>query len=248
MAEDSGTRRVDWKGSRDDPRQLLSDIRIHTISAGPRGLGGIDIESGADTKVVAFCIAGNVETSGTCIRNDDRQAQRGSDALGAGASYPPITLKPTDAPAGKIAVIEFFWYGCPHCNAFEPALEVWVKKLPADVAFRRVPVADIRAVLLTHGYTSSQHMAGRYGENGAEGSWDGLVGPGKAIDTDRYFVICTNVLGGCRGTTGPSSINPATGATVSASWCRSMAASIGGSRIAGRAAPCSSTLMTPPAG
>jgi thiol:disulfide interchange protein DsbA len=44
-------------------------------------------------------------------------------------------------PPGKIEVIEFFWYGCPHCNAFEPALEAWQKKLPADVAFRRVPVA-----------------------------------------------------------------------------------------------------------
>jgi thiol:disulfide interchange protein DsbA len=42
---------------------------------------------------------------------------------------------------GKIEVIEFFWYGCPHCNAFEPTLESWVKKLPPDVAFRRVPVA-----------------------------------------------------------------------------------------------------------
>ena len=45
------------------------------------------------------------------------------------------------ATAGKIEVIEFFWYGCPHCNAFEPALDAWQKKLPADVAFRRVPVA-----------------------------------------------------------------------------------------------------------
>lgn len=47
---------------------------------------------------------------------------------------------PVAAPAGKVEVIEFFWYGCPHCNAFEPALEAWVRKLPADVAFRRVPV------------------------------------------------------------------------------------------------------------
>jgi len=44
-------------------------------------------------------------------------------------------------PGGKIEVIEFFWYGCPHCNAFEPALDAWQKRLPADVAFRRVPVA-----------------------------------------------------------------------------------------------------------
>jgi protein dithiol oxidoreductase (disulfide-forming) len=48
---------------------------------------------------------------------------------------------PTGAGPGKLEVIEFFWYGCPHCNAFEPALEAWVKQLPADVSFRRVPVA-----------------------------------------------------------------------------------------------------------
>jgi protein dithiol oxidoreductase (disulfide-forming) len=46
-----------------------------------------------------------------------------------------------DAPAGKVEVIEFFWYSCPHCNAFEPRLEPWIKRLPADVSFRRVPIA-----------------------------------------------------------------------------------------------------------
>ena len=46
-----------------------------------------------------------------------------------------------EAPQGKIEVIEFFWYGCPHCNAFEPQLEAWSKKLPADVVLKRVPVA-----------------------------------------------------------------------------------------------------------
>jgi thiol:disulfide interchange protein DsbA len=45
-----------------------------------------------------------------------------------------------EAPAGKIELVEFFWYACPHCNAFEPALEAWVKQLPKDVVFRRVPV------------------------------------------------------------------------------------------------------------
>ncbi len=49
--------------------------------------------------------------------------------------------EPAPAPApGKIEVIEFFWYECPHCNAFEPALDAWAKRLPEDVAFRRVPV------------------------------------------------------------------------------------------------------------
>ena len=48
---------------------------------------------------------------------------------------------PVTAPSGKVEVVEFFWYGCPHCNAFEPMLDAWTKKLPADVSFRRVPVA-----------------------------------------------------------------------------------------------------------
>ena len=59
-----------------------------------------------------------------------------------GADY--MTLKdraPVEAPAGKIEVVEFFWYSCPHCNAFEPKLVNWIKKLPPDVSIRRVPVA-----------------------------------------------------------------------------------------------------------
>ena len=45
-----------------------------------------------------------------------------------------------EAPAGKIEVVEFFWYSCPHCNAFEPTLEAWIKRAPKDVSVRRVPV------------------------------------------------------------------------------------------------------------
>jgi protein dithiol oxidoreductase (disulfide-forming) len=48
---------------------------------------------------------------------------------------------PVEAAAGKIEVVEFFWYSCPHCHAFEPRLAAWLKKLPPDVSFRRVPVA-----------------------------------------------------------------------------------------------------------
>lgn len=48
---------------------------------------------------------------------------------------------PVSAPAGKIEVVEFFWYGCPHCHHLEPALNAWVAKLPPDVVFKRVPVA-----------------------------------------------------------------------------------------------------------
>ncbi len=60
----------------------------------------------------------------------------------AGKDYLVLdTPAPVEAPAGKIEVVEFFWYNCPHCNAFEPALETWIKTLPKDVAFRRSHVA-----------------------------------------------------------------------------------------------------------
>jgi len=75
------------------------------------------------------------------------------------------------------------------------------------------------AVLATHGYTSSHHAAGRYKAGGAPkghgdsdvGSWDRLIGPGKGIDTDRLFVVSSNMLGSSYGSTNPASIDPRTG-------------------------------------
>src|SRR5436190_1607180 len=68
------------------------------------------------------------------------------------------------------------------------------------------------AVLVTHGYTGSHHAAGRNPANGSQpGSWDGLIGPGKPIDTDKLFVVASNMLGSSFGSTNAGNINPQTG-------------------------------------
>jgi homoserine O-acetyltransferase len=67
------------------------------------------------------------------------------------------------------------------------------------------------AILVCHALSGTAHVAGLNPETGRPGWWDYHVGPGKAMDTDKYFVICSNVLGGCDGTTGPLSTNPETG-------------------------------------
>src|ERR1700736_4291288 len=66
------------------------------------------------------------------------------------------------------------------------------------------------AILICHALTGDQHVANLNPVTGKPGWWDIMVGPGKPIDTDRYFVLCSNVVGGCLGTTGPASTSPAT--------------------------------------
>ncbi|MEH3102823.1 MAG: homoserine O-acetyltransferase [Sphingomonas phyllosphaerae] len=67
------------------------------------------------------------------------------------------------------------------------------------------------AVLVCHALTGDQHLASAHPRTGKPGWWQRMVGPGKPIDTDRFFVICTNVLGSCMGSTGPASVDPSTG-------------------------------------
>ncbi|HEY2996044.1 MAG TPA: alpha/beta fold hydrolase [Methylomirabilota bacterium] len=78
--------------------------------------------------------------------------------------------------------------------------------------YGRLAADGRNAILFTHGFTSSQHAAGKYTPADATaGSWDGLIGPGKAIDTTRYYVVASNMLGSSYGSTAPRSLNPATG-------------------------------------
>src|ERR1041385_1002738 len=74
------------------------------------------------------------------------------------------------------------------------------------------------AILVCHALTMDQHMASRHPTTGKPGWWLSMVGPGLPLDPAKHFIICANVVGGCMGTTGPGSINPATGAVYGLSF------------------------------
>ncbi|MDI9547809.1 MAG: homoserine O-acetyltransferase [Chloroflexota bacterium] len=86
---------------------------------------------------------------------------------------------------------------------------------PVTIAYEtygRLNAERSNAILIVHALSGSAHAGGYHNPDDRKpGWWDECIGPGKAFDTDRYFVICSNVLGGCYGSTGPSSINPTTG-------------------------------------
>jgi len=77
--------------------------------------------------------------------------------------------------------------------------------------YGKLNAAKTNLVLVCHALTGDQHVANLHPVTGKPGWWETMVGPGKPIDTNRYSVLCANVLGGCMGSTGPSSTNPATG-------------------------------------
>jgi homoserine O-acetyltransferase len=85
---------------------------------------------------------------------------------------------------------------------------------PFSIAYQTYGVLNAErsnAILVCHALTGDQHVANIHPVTGKAGWWETMVGPGRPIDTDRFFVICSNVLGGCMGTTGPASLNPANG-------------------------------------
>ena len=83
-----------------------------------------------------------------------------------------------------------------------------------EIAYRTygsLNAARSNAILVCHALTGDQHVASTHPLTGKPGWWTQMVGPGRPLDPTRHFIICANVIGGCMGTTGPSSINPATG-------------------------------------
>ncbi|UCD27718.1 MAG: homoserine O-acetyltransferase [Planctomycetota bacterium] len=86
---------------------------------------------------------------------------------------------------------------------------------PIEVAYEtygQLNQAHDNAIMICHALSGDAHVAGYHSKDDYKpGWWDIMIGPGKGIDTNKYFVLCSNILGGCKGTTGPSSINPKTG-------------------------------------
>lgn len=90
----------------------------------------------------AFSISAVTLAAATGISALPTLAQAQARAFQSGSDY--LTLEkpaPTEAPAGRVEVVEFFWYNCPHCNGFEPMFDAWAKKQAKDVSIRRVPIA-----------------------------------------------------------------------------------------------------------
>jgi homoserine O-acetyltransferase/O-succinyltransferase len=94
------------------------------------------------------------------------------------------------------------------------ALDSGQSLAPYDIAYQTYGTLNAErsnAILVCHALTGDQYVAEPHPITGKPGWWDILVGPGKVLDTERYFLVCANVLGGCMGSTGPAELNPATG-------------------------------------
>ncbi|HAX62219.1 MAG TPA: homoserine O-acetyltransferase [Elusimicrobia bacterium] len=106
-------------------------------------------------------------------------------------------------------------------NFDELVLDSKEKLKPVTIAYETYGTLNkdkSNAILIEHALTGDSHAAGEHEDEDKPGWWDSMIGPGKAFDTEKYFVICSNVIGGCKGSTGPASINPKTGKTYGLSF------------------------------
>ena len=114
-------------------------------------------------------------------------------------------LREVDAPNSLVV----------HFGADRPLkMDAGVSLSPLTIAYQtygELNAEKSNAILVCHALTGDQHVANTHPITGKAGWWHTMVGPGRPIDTNRYFVIASNVVGGCMGTTGPASLNPATG-------------------------------------
>lgn len=119
----------------------------------------------------------------------------------------------------SIGTIELKYFNLPKTEEFtlESGLKISELKIAYET-YGKLNRGKSNAILLCHALTGDAHAAGYYKGDKKPGWWDPMIGPGKAFDTDKYFVICSNVIGGCKGSSGPNSIDPKTGAPYGLSF------------------------------
>jgi homoserine O-acetyltransferase len=128
-----------------------------------------------------------------------------------GTAIPRQLLDSERSNSLGIVETDYFHFALP---PNELVLENGVKLGPITVAYETYGMLNDQrsnAILILHALSGDAHAAGFHKGDEKPGWWDDMIGPGKAFDTNKYFIICSNVLGGCKGTTGPSSVNPKTG-------------------------------------
>ena len=124
------------------------------------------------------------------------------------ASAPPSA--PRHLAPGEIGLVAPRDFVCPRPFAFKSGQLIPGFTLRYET-YGTLSATRDNAVLICHALSGDHHCAGWHSpEDRKPGWWNNLIGPGKAVDTNRFFVVCANVLGGCQGSTGPSSVNPET--------------------------------------
>lgn len=147
------------------------------------------------------------------------------------APLSPRQTRKRQAPAaeGSVGITRTEYVDLPEPLTLECGRTLFPIRIAYETYGTLTPERD-NVILVCHALSGDAHAAGYSAEpdapsardgfgaeergiapRGGLGWWDGMIGPGKAFDTERYFVVCTNLIGGCRGSTGPSSLNPATG-------------------------------------
>ena len=117
--------------------------------------------------------------------------------------------------AGSVGVVETQYFDYPGALVLESGKALGPIRLAYET-YGTLNAAKDNAVFVLHALSADAHAAGFHAEDFTKpkykpGWWDMMIGPGKAFDTDRFFVVCSNIIGGCMGSTGPNCINPATG-------------------------------------
>ena len=139
------------------------------------------------------------------------QTTRDATQAGSQIGDVPVTLDADAGSAGIVRTKHITFDGPDRSLELEGGAELWPVRIAYETYGTLSEERD-NAIMVFHALSGDAHAAGRHSANDKRaGWWDMLIGPGKALDTEQYFVVCANVIGGCNGSTGPSSVDPSTG-------------------------------------